>query len=178
MHGPFCIHNKHISHATYVYVSFSTSFKKCSCKKGNIQILKALVNFCCDWLNKPQVLTHCCPPTQQMPWPSPKQPRYLPNEHNALSPLFVLQQEAKSPGSTCQRDWHWANTQLEKLLAWKGLLPKWTRQTAQDGSQEHRGEVTCQSQEEPRCPSSSHGALLIHCAKLLPTRAFSKHLQK
>lgn len=103
-----------------------------------------------------------------MPWPFPKQPRYLPNEHNALSPLFVLQQEAKSPGSTCQRDWHWTNTQLEKLLAWKGLLPKWTRQTAQDGSQEHRGEATCQSREEPGCPSSSHDILLIHCPQLLP----------
>lgn len=103
-----------------------------------------------------------------MPWPFPKQPHYLPNEHNALSPLFVLQQEAKSPGSTCQRDWHWTNTQLEKLLAWKGLLPKWTRQTAQDGSQEHRGEATCQSREEPGCPSSSHDILLIHCPQLLP----------
>lgn len=51
IHSPFCSHKKPISHAIffhYEHVSLPTSSRKHSRKKGNIQILKALVNICSD----------------------------------------------------------------------------------------------------------------------------------
>lgn len=90
--------------------------------------------------------------------------------------LFVLHQEAKGPSSTCQRDWHCTNTQLETLLT-ESLLLKWTRQTAWTGKQAHRGEVTCpKAPAEPGAPSSC--PMLLSCAmpSYYPPRPFQNKL--
>ena len=96
----------------YEHVSFSTS-RKHSCKKGNTQILKALVNICCDWLSKTEVA-----------FPPSKYTCHFLSTHaislmstSSYHLLFVLHQEAKGPSSTCQRDcdWRCTNTQLEIL---------------------------------------------------------------
>lgn len=103
---------------------------KHSYKKGNIQIFKALVSICCDWLSK----THTAFP------PSKYTCHFLGTHAISLMStrsyhlLFVLQREAKGLFNTSM-DWRFTNTQLETLLTWKSLLPKCTKQTAWQGKQ-------------------------------------------
>lgn len=155
----------------FIYERVSSSSRKHSCKKGNTQIIKTLVNICCDWLNKTQV---AFPPSKYTS-------HFLSTHAISLTStasyhlLFVLHQEAKGPSSTCHRDWHCTNTQLETLLT-KSLLLKWTRQTAWSGKQAHRGEVTCpRAPAEPGAPSSCP-VLLWWYAQLLPATSFSKQM--